>query len=212
MSAAVNMDPSLLRRVESRLGVAPGEAEVIEFSERDNRFRARYRKRDGSLWGMTGVWVVPPEWRGKMTSRAARQSAPPDTWGPGEALHRLHPRLVERVEVSYRQEPGSIGRGELRIRDFHHVRDNVYRVAVYIPSTNFLGACTGTLLQPTRRLGVGVAQPLAADDFAAVVRVFSQLLKRDREREASHEQEPSEPSASVDGGQQPGHRHHPGQH
>lgn len=181
VSAAVNMDPAMVKRVESRLGFASGEVEVIDFHEQDNRFRARYRKPDGSLWGMTGLWVVPPAWKSKAKRRPARRAPRPETWSPSESLHRLRPRTIERIEVSYRQEAGAIGRGDLRIRDFQHVREDVYRVDVYIPASNYQGAWVGLLLKPMRRPDVAAGPALDTEDFAAVVRVFAMLLRRDRE-------------------------------
>lgn len=184
MSAAQKLTPALMGRIEKRLGVERGAVEVLDFYESDDRFGVSYR-RGGQRFGMYGIWDVPPEWKGKAISRPAKKRPPPKTWMPGVALHQLRPSLIERLEVSYKMEPGAIGRGELGIQDFQHVRDDVYRVDIYIPATDFRGSSIGLLMNPMPRRNPG--PNLDGDDFAAVVRVFAMLLKRDRELETAGE-------------------------
>ncbi|MEZ4271033.1 MAG: hypothetical protein R3C68_06260 [Myxococcota bacterium] len=124
--------------------------------------------------GWSVAWEVPTEWKdAAIGSRPTKKSPPPETWTPGEALHRLRPSVVERIETSYKMEAGAIGRGELGIRDFQRMGDNVYRVNVYIAATDYRGAYVGRLLEPLTQATDG--RRLNPEEFASLVRVFRML-------------------------------------
>lgn len=190
MSAALALSPVVVERLAGICRCAPsditsGRVHVTHFEEHNNKFRADVTHRERGNVGYLGELRPPPGgYPPTKVSRVPPEPAPP-SMSPQEALHRLPPKVIERIELSFRAKPGAVGAGELLVISFGAVggRSGIFQALVYIRATNATLGLIGTFEAIPRR--TTKAGDLTPDDLAVLVRVFGRLLKWDREAKAS---------------------------
>ncbi len=181
-STAPSLSRIATQRIEGMLrcqsgSIKAGNVRVIAFQERANQFEAKVEQA-GEEIGFRGVLRVPKEWRQPVKISKAPPSPPPQCWSPSEAIWKLKPSIIERIEACYKMPLGAVGGGEIRLRAFDTIREGLFRASIYIPATSFSGAIISPFEPLPRRQ---TEDPLDAEDMVSLVRVFGTLLRWDRE-------------------------------